>query len=143
MDSSILTLLKLAGILQIALSMGSLAIPKLLNWKGELSKVSTIIAQMFWTYAGYILVINFSFGLVSFFGAGELLGKTFLSKSICAFIFLYWLARVVIQFFYFDTKSAPQGKIYKAGEIALVLLFVFFTIVYGWASLINLYPDWN
>jgi hypothetical protein len=135
----ILTLLKLAGVLQIALSIGSLAIPKLLNWKTELSRVSTIIAQMFWIYAGYILVINFSFGLISFFGAEELVSKTFLAKAISLLIFLYWLARIIIQFFYFDTKSAPQGRIYKLGEVALVILFVFFTIVYGWASLINFF----
>ena len=137
MDQLILTLLKLAGVLQIVLCVGSLAIPKLLNWKGELSKVSTIIAQMFWTYAGYILVINLSFGLISFFGAEELLGKTFLAKSVSMFIFLYWLTRVIVQFFYFDTKSAPQGMIYRAGEVALVMLFVFFTVVYGWVSILN------
>jgi anaerobic C4-dicarboxylate transporter len=137
MSHLILTFLKLAGILQIGLCIGSLAIPRLMNWNTELSRVSTIIAQMFWTYAGYILMINLSFGLVSLFGAEALMGKTFLSKSICIFIFLYWLARVIIQFFYFDTKSAPQGKMYKAGEIALVTLFVFLTVVYGWASYLN------
>jgi hypothetical protein len=136
MDASLL-LLKLAGILQIILCSGSLLIPKMLNWKGELQNVSKIIAQIFWTYAGYILVINFTFGLVSFFGASELLGKTFLSKSISIFIFLYWLTRILIQFFYFDTASAPQGFIYKTGEIALVALFIFFTVVYGWVSFLN------
>jgi hypothetical protein len=136
MNTTIL-LLKIAGIFQIVLCFGSLLIPKMLNWKGELQHVSKIIAQIFWTYAGYILVINFSFGLISTFGADELLGKTFLSKSICIFIFIYWLTRILIQFFYFDTKSAPQGFIYKAGEIALVVLFVFLTIVYGWVSFLN------
>ena len=137
MNLSILFFLKLAGYLQIALSIGSLVIPKLLNWKTELSKVSKIIGQMFWTYAGYILVVNLSFGLVSVLGANELLEKSFLSKSISGFIFLYWLTRIVIQFFYFDTKSAPQGLIYKAGEIALVALFIFLTIIYGWVSFLN------
>ena len=137
MHSSVVIFLKLAGFLQIVLSIGSLAIPKLLNWKAELSRVSKIIAQMFWTYAGYILVINLSFGLVSVFGAQELLAGTFLSKSVSVFIFFYWLARVIIQFFYFDTKSAPKGFIYKAGEIALVALFLFFTLVYGWVSYLN------
>jgi hypothetical protein len=136
MDTAIL-LLKIAGIFQIVLCLGSLLIPKMLNWKGELQHVSKIIAQIFWTYAGYILVINFTFGLISFFGADELLGKSFLSKSICSFIFIYWLTRILIQFFYFDTKSAPQGFIYKAGEIALVVLFIFLVVVYGWVSFLN------
>lgn len=130
-------LLKISGLLQIALCIGSLAIPKLLNWKGELTQVSKIISQIFWTYAGYILVTNFSFGIISIFGADELLGKTFLAKSITVFIFLYWLTRILIQFFYFDTKSAPQGFIYKAGEFALIALFIFLTAVYGWVAFLN------
>src|SRR5262245_39270550 len=125
MPLSSTALLKIAGVLQIIVCFGSLVIPKLLNWKAELKKVSKIIAQMFWTYAGYILVINFSFGMVSLFGADELLNKTFLAKSVSIFIFLYWLARVLIQFIYFDTSSAPKGLIYKLGEIGLVSLFIF------------------
>src|ERR671920_1676655 len=117
MNLSIEMFLLLAGYLQIALCIGSLAIPKLLNWKTELSRTSKIIAQMFWTYAGYILVINLCFGLVSILGTQELLQKTFLSKAVSIFIFLYWLARILIQFFYFDTSSAPKGMIYKLGEI--------------------------
>ena len=119
------------------LSIGSLAIPKLLNWNAELGKTTKIISQMFWTYAGYILAINFFFGVISIFGADELTAKTFLSKSMSLFTFLYWLARIVIQFFYFDTKSTPQGFIYRAGEITLVVLFIFFTIVYGMVTYLN------
>ena len=136
MDISVLILLKLAGILQIALCIGSLWIPKLLNWKGELSNISKLIRQIFWTYAGYILMFNFSFGLLSFFGAEELLEKTFLSKAVSAFIFIYWLGRILIQFFFFTT-SAPKGMIYKIGELALVSLFIFLTFIYGWVTLIN------
>lgn len=130
-------LLKLAGWLQIVLCLGSLAIPKMLNWSAELNKVALIIKQIFWTYAGYILIFNLSFGLLSVFGAEELMAKSFLSKSVSVFICLYWLARIFIQFFYFDTKSAPQGLMYKLGEIALVSLFVFLTLVYGWVSYLN------
>jgi hypothetical protein len=139
MNISPVVVIKIAGWLQILLSLGSFAIPRLMNWKKELSVVSPIIRQMFWTYAGYILVINFSFGLVSVFGAEELIAGTFLAKCISVFIFLYWLARIFIQFFYFDTKSAPQGWIYKAGEIGLNCLFVFLTLVYGWLAYINIF----
>lgn len=130
-------LLKLAGYLQIALCVGSLAIPRMLNWNAELRKVALIIKQIFWTYAAYILMFNLSFGLLSVFGAEELLAKSFLAKSVSVFICVYWLVRIFIQFFYFDTKSAPQGLIYKLGEIALVSLFIFLTLVYGWIAYLN------
>lgn len=139
MDTHFIVLIKIAGYLQIALCFGSLAIPKLLNWKLELLHLSKINAQVFWTYAAYILFINLFFGLISVFGASAFLEKSFFSKSMSIFICLYWLSRILIQFLYFDTKSAPQGLIYKLGEIALIMLFVFFTVVYGWVSYINLF----
>jgi hypothetical protein len=123
-------LLILCGYGHIALCIGSLLIPKLLNWKKELQDLQPLLRQMFWTYAAYILVINLCFGLVSIFGADELLNHSFLAKSVSLFIGLYWLARVFIQFLYFDKTHAPQGLIYTLGEVGLVGLFVVFTVVY-------------
>lgn len=97
-----------------------------------------LLRQMFWTYAAYILVINFCFGIVSIFGTEELVNHSFLAKSINLFIAVYWLARIFIQFFYFDKTDAPQGLIYTLGEVALVGLFVFFTLVYSLAFLYNI-----
>jgi hypothetical protein len=137
LNNSIESFLKLAGLLQIVLSLGSLAIPRILKWKIELRKVPKLMSQMFWTYAAYILVINLSFGLISLFGVQEMMAKTFLAKALSVFIFLYWFARVLIQFFYFDTKSAPKGTIYKLGEIGLITIFIFLAVVYCWLTFLN------
>ena len=92
---------------------------------------------MFWTYAAYILVINICFGLLSVFGTEELLNHSFLARYITLFISVYWLTRIGIQFFYFDTTDAPKGLFFTLGEIALVGLFVVFTLVYFIAFLYN------
>lgn len=126
-----------SGIGHFALCLGSTAIPRMLNWKKELAVVNPLIRQMFWTYAVYILVINFSFGIVSVFGTGELLNHSFLAKSLTLFIGLYWLGRILIQFFYFDRSAAPKGTIYTLGEIMLVSLFATFALVYLVAFFIN------
>lgn len=138
MDSSLLkTLIFVCGVGHIVLSVASAVIPKALNWSRELEKLPTLLKQMFWTYAGYILVINFCFGLVSILGASELLNHSFLAKSITLFIGVYWLARVIIQFVYFDKTDAPKGFVFTLGEIGLVGLFVAFTLVYFAAFLVN------
>jgi len=131
-------LVYLAGLAQIALVIGSLAIPKILNWRLELAKVQPLIKQMFWTYAAYILVINLCFGLISVFAISELTNGSKLAMLVTAFIALYWLSRVLIQFLYFDRKSFPDGIWNKAGEVVLVALFVFLSIVYSLASYFNL-----
>lgn len=135
--SIIQLLLFICGILHIALSIGSSVIPKVLHWNRELQNVQPLIKQMFWTYAAYILAINICFGLVSIWGTNELTDHSFLASCITLFISIYWLTRIGIQFFYFDTSQAPKGLIFTLGEIALVALFILFTAVYFLAFLYN------
>jgi len=124
------TLLFFAGLSQIALSIGSLAIPNVLNWKREFLKINPLIKQMFWTYAAYILFINLSFGLLSVFVYGHLTDGSVLACAISGFIAIYWISRVAIQFCYFDRKSMPTGWINRFLEGILVALFLFLSIVY-------------
>ncbi|MES2274823.1 MAG: hypothetical protein V4592_02295 [Bacteroidota bacterium] len=127
----------IAGLAQIALATGSLVIPKILNWKAELAKVQPLIKQMFWTYATYILVINLCFGLVSVFARVDLTNGSRLATLVTSFISVYWISRVLIQFLYFDRTYFPTGKWHRLREAVLVTLFVFLSIVYGYASCLN------
>ena len=127
----------LAGLAQIALATGSLAIPQILKWRAELAKVRVLIKQMFWIYAAYIFVINLSFGILSLFAYRELTSGSKLAAVITGFITVYWILRVAIQFFYFDRSDFPTGKWHKAGEIVLVSVFIFLSVVYSWAFYLN------
>lgn len=126
-----------SGIGHFALCIGSLFIPKVLQWQKHLENLQPLLRQMFWTYAAYILVINCSFGIISVFGGRELLDHSFLAKSITLFIGIYWLSRIGIQFFYFDKSEAPKGLLYTLGEMALIGLFVFFALTYLVAFFFN------
>jgi hypothetical protein len=63
-----------------------------------------------------------------------------LALCVSAFIFLYWVSRLVIQFTVFS-KYAPEGKIYSLGEIGLVIGFIYFTVVYALTFYYNLRID--
>ena len=52
-------LILMAGIGHIVLCAGSVLIPKALQWRQHLNTLQPLLRQMFWTYAAYILVINF------------------------------------------------------------------------------------
>lgn len=130
-------LLILAGIGQILLTIASLAIPRALQWKAETAKLRPLVRQIFWTYAAYIWCFNLSFGLISLFAPDILLDGSRLAMLVTGFIAVYWAARVIIQFAFFDRKDAPQGIQYSVAEAALVLLFVSLTVVYSAASLHN------
>ncbi len=125
------TILILAGVGQLVLALGSLAIPLVLGWREHTARLPNLTRQVFWTYAGYIWATNVSFGLLSSLAPSALLDGSPLARWVSGFICLYWGARVVIQFTYFDRSEAPQGAIYTLGEGALVLLFVSLTVIYG------------
>jgi hypothetical protein len=127
-----------AGVGQLLLAIGSLAIPRVLRWREDLAKVRPLTRQVFWTYAGYIWTTNVCFGLVSTSMPRQLASGSPLAAAVCGFIAIYWFARVVIQFTYFDRSEAPQGWLFRLAEPALVGLFVALTGVYGWATIFNL-----
>jgi len=127
----------LAGLAQLVLAAGSLAIPGVLGWKSELAKVQTLIRQMFWTYAAYILVINICFGLLSVFGIKELTDGSFLAKVVTGFIAVYWISRVLLQFFYFDRSGFPSGALNRLAEVVLTVLFVVLSVIYSLAFYLN------
>jgi hypothetical protein len=134
------SLVRTAGLLQLTLAAGSLAIPGLLGWKDETARMRPLARQVFWAYAAYILGAHLAFGLVSALAAAELLDGSPLAAVVTGFIALWWSARLVLQFVYFDRGAFPAGAWYRLGETALVALFVFLSVVYGAAFVVNLRP---
>ena len=132
------SLIFLAGIGQIGLIIGSLWLPKFLNFREETAKVSPLIGQMFWNYSAYTWATNLFFALISVLNPAALLDGSFLAIWVSGFITVYWLGRIIVQYFYFDKSGAPAGWFFKVSEYGLEALFFFLTIAYGWAFLINL-----
>jgi hypothetical protein len=129
------TLLVLAGLGQIALSLGSLAIPRALGWIEDTAKLRPLTRQVFWTYATYIWATNVCFGLISSVAPDLFLDRSSLARLVCGFIATYWGARVIVQFVLFGRSEAPPGLFFKIAEAALVVLFVYLTAVYGYVAI--------
>jgi hypothetical protein len=131
-------LVRLAGVGQIALVAASpILIPRVLGWREELALLRPLTRQIFWTYAGYILCFNLAFGLVSAFTPDLLIDRSPLATAVSAFIAVYWIARVLIQFFYYDRSAAPAGLVFVLGEWLLVALFAYLSLVYLIVALVD------
>jgi len=76
MEDLLKTGLMVAGGAQFLLCLGSVAIPRCLQWSERTAGLVPLIRQMFFTYAGYILVSHIFFAILSLFFAEELLAKT-------------------------------------------------------------------
>jgi len=124
-------LVRLAGIGQLALVLASpILIPRVLRWHDELALLRPLTRQIFWTYAAYILCFNLAFGLISTFAPSLLVDPSPLAVVVSGFIAVYWIGRILVQFFYYDRSAAPQGLIYAVGEWLLVGLFAYLGVVY-------------
>ena len=123
-------LVVLGGLNQLGIALGSLAIPKVLGWREEANKLNGLTRSVFWTYAGYIWSAHVAFALLSLLAPDLLLDGTPLARCVAGFMAVWWGARIVLQFTFFDRSAAPQGKLYTLGEVALVGAFVANTALY-------------
>ena len=128
---TLVTLLTLSGVGHIIMSVCTLVIPKMLEWKKHFQTLPPILRQVFWTYSWYIKGVNTSFGIISIIGAHELAGTSFLASCINFFIVIYWSGRIGVDFLYFET-STLKG-IAKLADRALVILIFLFVIVHALA----------
>lgn len=128
------TLVILAGVGQLVLILGSLAIPRQLGWREKLAATTPLTRQMFLVYAGYIWATNLSFGLVSALASGWLLDGSPLGTAVCGFMFVYWLARVIVQWTYFDLSEIELTGFNRVARWLLEPFFVAVTVVYGIAT---------
>ena len=123
--------IRLAGVAQICLVLGSAFIPKCLNWQNAMGSANRLTRQMFWTYACYILAMHLFFGAISTFAADSLMTGDILAVALSALMWLWWTIRIILQFFCFDRTCIPHTRFNVLAECVLVLLFVFLAVVYG------------
>lgn len=128
-------LILIAGLLHFGVLIASALVPQVLDWRGELSKLNTLTRQLVWTHGVFIVIVIIAFGVLSIINAESLSAGTPLAKSMCAFMSLFWLTRLTLQFFMFDPKPFLRNAFLKCGYHGLTLVFTYFAAVYGYAAL--------
>ncbi len=129
-----------AGIGQLLLVAASPAIPRILDWPEDTRKLRPLTREVFWTWAGYVWLTHFAFGLLSVAAPGLLLDGTPLAALVSGFIGTWWGARLLLQFTYMDRKSAPPGLHTTLAEAGLVSLFLGNAAIYGTVAVGTLLP---
>ncbi len=125
-------LLTFGGILHFSILAASVQIPRVLNWEKELAKLHPFLRQLFWVYGVFVVLTIIGFGTISLLCKQELLSGTLLGRSFCGFVATFWIARLVVQFFVFDSRPFLTNWYYKTGYHSLTLAFITLTAIYGW-----------
>src|SRR5881296_1618491 len=130
------TLIKLAGAIQLAIVFTMLWVPRVLDWRGLLAPLHPFMRRLLWVYAAFITFVNLGFGMLSLRHAGEL-ATTPLGRGVCGFIAIYWLARLLVQFFVFDIRPFLLHRFFRLGYHGLTAGFVYLASVYGFVAVLG------
>ena len=131
-------LFQLAGLAQLGMVGAGALAPLFLRWKPALQTLPTILRQLFWTYGAYILSTNLFFAVLCLLFPAEFVNRSPLAAALCLYLFLFWLGRLGVQFFYFDRAALGHGIPMRIAEFFLVLLILTLVLIYGWGLWLNL-----
>jgi hypothetical protein len=129
------TLLQIGAGLQLLILIASALVPRVLEWRQNLAGLNPFLRKLFWVYGVFIVLIIVAFALLTFLHAGAMAAGEPVARSLCAFIAIFWTARLVVQFAVFDARPFLTDWFYKAGYHALTVIFTALALIYGWATI--------
>lgn len=124
----------IAGILQLSVLVASSLVPFQLDWRNELKSLPKLHRQLYFVYGGYVVLGIISLGVISIVYANELASASGVARGVCTYAALFWGIRLSLQAF-LDAKPFLKNGWLQAGYHVLTLLFIYFTIVFGYLAL--------
>lgn len=113
--------LKVIGVLLVVLSFIHVIFPRYFNWKEELKDLSLMNRQMMKIHTLFIGLVVFLIGVLCLHSPKGLI-ETELGKTISFGIGVFWLLRLIVQFFGYSSQIW-KGKTF---ETIIHILFSFF-----------------
>ncbi len=122
----------IAGGIQLLDIAANLALPRKIQARENLARVSPIVRQIFLVHWLYILLVLVIFGVACLCFAPELAGGSALGRFLSGALAVFWLSRAGIQVFYFDAEFRRQNRL---GALAFAVSAVFMGVVFAIAAL--------
>jgi len=123
--NSLIVLIWIAGTIQMIIAAANIFLPRKLQYRQNLNKVSPIVRQIFIIHSVYIVLIILIFSGLCFLFPYELIGSHPLGRYMCGVLAIFWLARVPIQLFYYDERlkrENPMANVFFTGAFLFLAL---------------------
>lgn len=121
--------LKIAGFILIALALMHTIFPKYFNWARELQSLSLINRQMMLVHTFFIALIVLLMGLLCITSAGELV-ETSLGKKISLGMGIFWLIRLLLQFFGYSSTLWKGKRLETSIHIIFLITWIYFSTIF-------------
>lgn len=127
-----LILLAMAGLCQALIAAANVPAARVLDYRGQLQKVSPIVREIFHVQNFYIELILVSQAAVCWLFPYDLLGGSTFGTFFSGFLSLFWGLRLLIQFTMYDSTAR---KTYPAVDAGMIVMQLFLTGVFLTATL--------
>jgi hypothetical protein len=123
--------LRTAGWLLIVLGAANFAMPRYFGWTRELAAVSIFTRQVFSVHCFFIALTVAMMGACSALLAPALLAPGPLSRAILGGMLLFWLCRLVVQWFVYDPAIWRGRTFYACMHALFSLLWAYLCVTYA------------
>ena len=120
-------LLAMAGLCQVLIAAANIPAARLLDYRGQMQRVSPIVRDIFYVQNLYIELVLVAQALVCWLFPGDLLGGSTLGRFSSGYLAAFWGLRLVIQFLHYDRDARRAYPLVDAG---MIVFQVYLTAVF-------------
>jgi hypothetical protein len=125
---------KIIGVLLILLSLIHMIFPRYFNWKQELGSLSLVNRQMMTIHTFFIALVLFLMGLLCLTSVKDLV-ETKLGRTVTLGFGIFWVFRLVIQFFGYSPELWKGKTFETAIHILFTVLWIYLSVVFIWNAI--------
>jgi len=125
---------KIIGILLITLATTHVIFPRYFNWATELKSISLINKEMMYVHTFFLALVVLLMGILCLSSSHEL-ASTPLGKQITLGLGIFWVSRLIVQFFGYSTKLWKGKPFETTIHILFSILWSYISCVCFWAFL--------
>lgn len=125
--------LQLAGVILLCITAANFFAPKVMRWTSNLEKTEPVFRQVFIIHCVFLLACVVAMALVCLL-MPEWLLEGGLGKGLVGFMALFWGARLMAQFFYYEKSIKQQFPLFNIlfTAVFIYLATVFSAVFFGW-----------
>lgn len=119
--------IRAAGVLHVVVAAANFVLPGILDYRGNLARMTPILRQIFRVHAFYIVLVLLGFAAICLCYPADLRATGGLGRFVCEFLALFWSVRVVIQLGFYDRETIRN---HRWGHIFFSAVFFYFAAVF-------------
>ena len=124
-------LVQVGGFLSAGLAIFHSLFDRVFEWKNDIQKLNPINGKVLYTIHIFMIPFFVLYSIISLCFSDTLVNGTPLSKALLIFYVLFWLARGLWQWYFFDPSKLNAPRRQLALHYGLMLVSGLFVLCYG------------